>query len=227
MKRTHPLFNVRKEASTSKATKEASQQRKTGETAKKKSQGFSGSPMDQLSYRNSGNEELSKDSSTVNQVNRNAIPLSLEDKEDETEAEGKSSCIIITEGARPKLVLLRPPKAIKSSSKGIPNTNYQRSDFIRVEMPSMTNPPGVPVPTVVTPMEKEGCWNKLTRRSRAAWILLLRMWMAFIKWKRRWDLWDPNPNHPIVACIRESKLAGLKEAIKPNRGIFYRSNIFF
>jgi len=224
MKRTHPIFNVRKEASTSKATKEVSQERKTGETTKNKSQGFSGSPMDQLSDRSSDTEVLSRDSSTVNQANRKATPISQEDKQDETEAEGKSSCIIITETAKPKLVPLRPSKAIKSSSKGSQNTNHQRSDLIRIEMALITNPPVVP--TVVTPMEKEGCWKKLTRWSLAAWIFLLRMWMAFIKWKRRWDLWDPNPNHPIVACIRESKLAGLKEAIKPNRGIFYRSDSF-
>jgi hypothetical protein len=40
--------------------------------------------------------------------------------------------------------------------------------------------------------------------------------------KDEWDRWNPDRNHPIVHCIDESKLAGLKETIKPNRGILYR-----
>jgi hypothetical protein len=38
---------------------------------------------------------------------------------------------------------------------------------------------------------------------------------------------SPNKDHPVVRCIDETKLAGLKETIKPNRGILYRSGDFF
>jgi hypothetical protein len=39
--------------------------------------------------------------------------------------------------------------------------------------------------------------------------------------KVEWDRWNPDKNHPLVHCIDESKLAGLKETVKPNRGILY------
>jgi hypothetical protein len=45
--------------------------------------------------------------------------------------------------------------------------------------------------------------------------------------KREWDEWDPNKDHPVARCIDESKLAGLKETIKPSRGILYRSERIF
>jgi len=40
--------------------------------------------------------------------------------------------------------------------------------------------------------------------------------------KRKWDEWNPDLNNPFFMCLAESKLAGLKEAVKPNRGICFR-----
>jgi len=40
--------------------------------------------------------------------------------------------------------------------------------------------------------------------------------------KRKWDDWNPDLNNPFFMCLAESKLAGLKEAVKPNRGICFR-----
>jgi len=40
--------------------------------------------------------------------------------------------------------------------------------------------------------------------------------------KRKWDEWNPDLNNPFFMCLAESKLAGLKEAVKPNRGIYFR-----
>jgi hypothetical protein len=51
---------------------------------------------------------------------------------------------------------------------------------------------------------------------------LRKLYRSFIKKKRKWDRWNPSKDHPIVSCIDESKFAGLKETIKPNRGIIYR-----
>jgi len=40
--------------------------------------------------------------------------------------------------------------------------------------------------------------------------------------KKKWDEWNPDLNNPFFMCLAESKLAGLKEAVKPNRGICFR-----
>jgi len=40
--------------------------------------------------------------------------------------------------------------------------------------------------------------------------------------KRKWDEWNPDLNNPFFMCLAESKLAGLKEVVKPNRGICFR-----
>jgi len=47
-------------------------------------------------------------------------------------------------------------------------------------------------------------------------------WEAVKKKKKELDDWNPNMNHPLVKCIHESKMAGLKETIKPNKGIVWR-----
>jgi hypothetical protein len=51
---------------------------------------------------------------------------------------------------------------------------------------------------------------------------LRKLYRSCVKKKREWDRWNPSKYHPIVSCIDESKFAGLKETIKPNRGIIYR-----
>jgi len=47
-------------------------------------------------------------------------------------------------------------------------------------------------------------------------------WEAVKNKKKELDDWNPNMNHPLVKCIHESKMAGLKETIKPNKGIIWR-----
>jgi len=43
-------------------------------------------------------------------------------------------------------------------------------------------------------------------------------WCKAIKDKKEeLDKWNPDMNHPLVKCIQESKMAGLKETIKPNK----------
>jgi hypothetical protein len=56
---------------------------------------------------------------------------------------------------------------------------------------------------------------------------LRKLYADFIKKKKKWDRWNPSKDHPLVTCIDESKLAGLKETIKPNRGIIYRYSMSF
>jgi len=103
-----------------------------------------------------------------------------------------------------------------------PNVHNRRQDFVSIEVP---NNECIHSHSEETSENEttENWWNRLKGSFVTVLVFFQKIWMTFLNWKRRWDLWDPNPNNPIVACINESKLAGLKEAIKPNRGIFYRS----
>jgi hypothetical protein len=94
-----------------------------------------------------------------------------------------------------------------------------------------------PVPVPVTPVEKGRCenvgncmriaWRKSVACAKEVKAKACNWFRKVLDKKREWDLWNPNKDHPVVRCIDETKLAGLKETIKPNRGILYRSGYFF
>jgi len=106
-----------------------------------------------------------------------------------------------------------------------PNVHNRRQEFVSIEVPNeCTNSHSEETSEIET---TENFCRRLKRNFVTVLVFFQKIWMAFINWKQRWDLWDPNPNNPIVACINESKLAGLKEAIKPNQGILYRSDWSF
>jgi len=95
-----------------------------------------------------------------------------------------------------------------------------------------------PMPVVLSPKRQRqeesesgsGCcgWNRrICRRPGFGGTKrkLSNAWNVIMRKKRDCDLWNPNKANLCIACIDESKLPGLKEAIKPNRGIFYRSAV--
>jgi hypothetical protein len=65
-------------------------------------------------------------------------------------------------------------------------------------------------------------WNKVASWANVFWTKLHTSYLRLKQKKEEWDRWNPDKNHPLVHCIDESKLAGLKETVKPNRGILYR-----
>jgi hypothetical protein len=65
-------------------------------------------------------------------------------------------------------------------------------------------------------------WNKVVSWANVLWTKSYTSYLKFKQKKDEWDRWNPDKNNPIVHFIDESKLAGLKETVKPNRGILYR-----
>jgi hypothetical protein len=87
----------------------------------------------------------------------------------------------------------------------------------------------IPAHRLVSGRREEGCWGRFWGRMRSGW----KKMKAGGKWVREayarmmvkkgeWDRWNPDKEHPVAKFIDETKLAGLKETIKPNRGILYR-----
>jgi hypothetical protein len=70
-------------------------------------------------------------------------------------------------------------------------------------------------------------WRKSIASARRVKTCAGKVLKKVMDKKREWDEWDPNKDHPVARCIDESKLAGLKETIKPRRGILYRSERIF
>jgi hypothetical protein len=73
---------------------------------------------------------------------------------------------------------------------------------------------------------RKGCWGRFSRSLKNAWESFKKAtrkaYGKAMEKKAKWDIWNPDRDHPLAKCIDESKLAGLKETIKPNRGILYR-----
>jgi hypothetical protein len=80
-------------------------------------------------------------------------------------------------------------------------------------------------PVPVAPVEK-GCCENAVNCMRNAWrksvacakqvkAKAYNWFKKVLDKKREWDLWNPNKDHPVVRYIDETKLAGLKETIKP------------
>jgi len=104
-----------------------------------------------------------------------------------------------------------------------------------LKVPKRLKRPAGPLPLELSP-KRQGqeesdsvsgccCWNRrICRRPgfRGTKRKLSNAWNLIMRKKRDCDLWSPNKANLCIACIDESKLPGLKEAIKPNRGIFYR-----
>jgi hypothetical protein len=61
----------------------------------------------------------------------------------------------------------------------------------------------------------KGCWKKAS-----VW------WAWLMRKKEELDRWNPDPDHPLVKCIAESKIAGLKETVKKDRPILNRRDAF-
>jgi hypothetical protein len=61
----------------------------------------------------------------------------------------------------------------------------------------------------------KGCWKK-----GSVW------WGWLMRKKEELDRWNPDPDHPLVKCIAESKIAGLKETVKKDRPILNRRDAF-
>jgi hypothetical protein len=81
--------------------------------------------------------------------------------------------------------------------------------------------------------ERKGCWKTFKGFIKKRWeniktgvkwvkSKLGKMGEKVMEKKRKWDRWNPSKEHPVAKFIDETKLAGLKETIKPNRGILYR-----
>jgi hypothetical protein len=80
---------------------------------------------------------------------------------------------------------------------------------------------------------RKGCWETFTSCIKKQWeniktgvkwvkAKLGKMGEKVMEKKRKWDKWNPSKEHAVAKFIDETKLAGLKETIKPNRGILYR-----
>jgi hypothetical protein len=119
----------------------------------------------------------------------------------------------------------------------MPMPNEEDDSVIRIAKRRLTNrqqeiiPPQPALPAV-KPF-RAGCWETMSKWPSDAWnkvvswanVLWTKSYTSYLKFKQKkdeWDRWNPDKNHPIVHCIDESKLAGLKETVKPNRGILYR-----
>jgi hypothetical protein len=83
--------------------------------------------------------------------------------------------------------------------------------------------------------EKKGCWEGFKNCMKKGWesvkegaksmkAKISKTYEKVMEKKRKWDRWNPSKEHPVAKFIDECKLAGLKETIKPNRGILYRQD---
>jgi hypothetical protein len=81
--------------------------------------------------------------------------------------------------------------------------------------------------------QSEGCCVKVQSWTRSACQKSLefarlvksgvqKLLRKVLEKKREWDGWNPSKDHALAKCIDESKLAALKETVKPNRGILNR-----